>query len=130
MAFFDWFNSKEDREISPWREFCEELISTKILPQWEFRYINYKFKGTVQSPIITLDTGGKGMFLFEIYDLVINDVQKPILQDLLKKGNSDQYIWVDDYLIQRLGHDEGTKNHVHEISPQTKYAQNLKWAKS
>ena len=32
MAFLDWFKSKEDREISPWREFCEELISTNILP--------------------------------------------------------------------------------------------------
>ncbi len=127
IEFLEWFNSKEDRETSPWREFCEELISTKILPWQPFRYIDYKFQGTVQSPIITLDTGGKGMFVFEIYDLVINDEQKPVLQELIKQGNKDEYIWVDDYLIQRLGHDERTKRQLHEISVQTKCAQNLKW---
>jgi len=128
IEFLEWFNSKEDREISPGREFCEELISTDILPWKDFRYINYKFKGTVKSPIITMDTGGKGMFLFEIYDLVINDEQKPILQELLRNGNREEYIWVDDYLIQRLGHDARSKTFI-EISPQTRYAQNLKWDK-
>lgn len=128
IEFLEWFKSREERELSPWREFCEELISTGILPWREFRYINYKFRGTVQSPIITLDSGGKGMFLFEIYDLVINDVQKPILQELLRNGNKKEYIWVDDYLIQRLGHDEKSKSFI-QISPQTRYAQNLKWDK-
>lgn len=128
IEFLEWFKSREDRELSPWREFCEELISTGILPWRQFRYINYKFKGTVQSPIITMDSGGKGMFLFEIYDLVINDEQKPILQELLRNGNKEEYIWVDDYLIQRLGHDERSKTFI-QISPQTRYAQNLKWGK-
>ncbi len=126
IEFLEWFKSREDRELSPWREFCEELITTGILPWEQFRYINYKFKGTVQSPIITLESGGKGMFLFEIYDLVINDEQKTILQELLRNGNKEEYIWVDDYLIQRLGHDERSKTFV-QISPQTRYAQNLKW---
>lgn len=128
IEFLEWFKSREDRELSPWREFCEELISTGILPWKEFRYINYKFKGKIQSPIITMDSGEKGMFLFEIYDLVINDEQKPILQELLRNGNKEEYIWVDDYLIQRLGHDENSKKFI-QISPQTRYAQNLKWDK-
>ena len=127
IEFLEWFNSKEDRETSPWREFCEELLSTNILPGRPFRYIDYKFQGMVQSPIITLDHGGKGMFIFEIYDLVINDEQKPILEELLRNGNTDQYIWADDYLIQRLGHDERAKNQVCEIAPHAKYALNLNW---
>jgi hypothetical protein len=129
IELIEWFNSKEDRETAPWREFCEELISTNILPWKQFRFIDYKFQGTVQSPIITLDSGDKGMFLFEIYDLVVNDDQKLILEELLQKGDTDKYIWVDDYLIQRLGHDERTKTQVYEISLQTKCAQNLKWSK-
>jgi SMODS-associated NUDIX domain len=40
IEFLEWFNSKEDRELSPWREFCEEMISTDILPWKEFRYID------------------------------------------------------------------------------------------
>lgn len=129
IEFLEWFKSKEDREISPWREFCEELISTEILPWKPFRYIDYKFKGKIQSPIINLDSGGKGIFLFEVYDLVINDEQKPVLEKLLKEGNTSEYVWVDDYLIQRLGHDESTKDQLFEIAPHTKYAQNLSWKK-
>ena len=128
IDFLDWFKTKEDRETSPWREFCEELISTKILPYWEFRFIDYKYKGAVQSPIIKLDNGGgDGMFLFEIYDLVINDEQKTILQKIQLLGDTDKFIWVDDYQIQRLGHDEKSKSFVHNIAPHAKYAQNLKW---
>jgi hypothetical protein len=128
IEFIEWFNSKEDRETAPWREFCEELLTTNILPSKQFRYIDYKFKGMIQSPIISLESGDKGMFIFEIYDLVANDEQKPFLEELLKKGNTDHYIWVDDYLIQRLGHDERTKSRLHEISPHAKYAHNLKWS--
>ena len=128
IEFLEWFKSKEDRETSPWREFCEELLSTNILPYWSFRFIDYKFKGTVQSPIIKLDNGGgDGMFLFEIYDLVINDEQKRIFQNLQLNGNTDNFIWVEDYHIQRLGHDESTKTFIYKIAPHTKYAQNLKW---
>lgn len=120
-------DSKEDRELSPWREFCEELITPRILPWKPFRYIDYKFRGVVKSPILNMDSGGKGMFLFEIYDLVVNDEQRPVLEELVRNGNKEQYIWVDDYLIQRLGHDERTKEQVFEIAPHTKSAQNLKW---
>ena len=127
IEFLEWFNSKEDRETSPWREFCEELISTNILPWKPFRYIDYKFQGTIRSPLINLDIGGKGMFVFEIYNLVINDEQKPVLEELLKNGNKDEYIWVDDYLIQRLGHDDRIKEQICEIAPHTRSAQNLKW---
>ena len=124
--FLKWFNSKKDREISPWREFCEELISEKILPNWEFRYIDYEFKKKIQSPIISLDSGGKGIFIFEIFDLLINDEQLPVLKEL-KDTKSDKYIWVSDSIIQSLGHNESDKEYNFEIGPQTKYAQNLKW---
>ncbi|MDX2189575.1 MAG: hypothetical protein SFY32_06910 [Bacteroidota bacterium] len=130
IEFIEWFNSKEDRETSPWREFCEELISTDILPWRQFRYIDYKYKGTIKTPIITLDNGDKGMFIFEIYDLVINNEQEPILKELLEKGNTEKYIWADEYLINRLGHDERTKMYTHEISKHTKWALNLKWSAS
>lgn len=129
IEFLEWFNTKEDRETSPWREFCEELISTDILPWKEFRYIDYKYKGTVRTPIIKLDSGDKGMFIFEIYDLVINDDQKPILQSLLQNGNTDKYIWADEYLINRYGHDSRTKVYVNEIAQHSKWALNLKYSK-
>ena len=127
IKFLKWFDSKKDREISPWREFCEELISEKILPNWEFRYIDYEFKKKIQSPIIDLDSGGKGIFVFEIFDLVINNEQLPILEKLKKENNSEKFIWVTDELIQTLGHSKNNKEYIFEIAPHTKYAQNLKW---
>lgn len=128
IEFLKWFDSKEDREISPWREFCEELIATEILEWRPFRYIDYKFKKKIQSPIIDLDMGGKGLFIYEVFDLVIIDEQMPLLKDL-KSKTSENYIWVTDEVIQTLGHETGSKSFPHEIGPHTKYAQNLKWSK-
>ncbi|WP_407517848.1 SMODS-associated NUDIX domain-containing protein [Elizabethkingia anophelis] len=128
IDFFKWYDSKEDRETSPWREFCEELLTTEILPGREFRYIDYEFKKTIKTPILDLDMGGKGMFMYEVFDLVINDEQMPILREMQEQQDSnDRYIWVTDEIIQHLGHDGGSKGYKFEISPHTKYAQNLKY---
>jgi hypothetical protein len=129
IEFLDWFDSKKDRETSPWREFYEELVATKILPSKKFRYIDYEYKATVQSPIITLDSGDKGMFIHEVYDLVPNNEQEQILRDLIEENNSDKFIWVNKELINRLGHNGHTKEYENEISLHTKWAQNLKWSK-
>lgn len=126
IEFLKWFDSKKDREISPWREFCEELISENILPWEQFRFIDYEFKKKIQSPIINLEIGGKGIFVFEIYDLLINDEQLPFLKKL-KETPSEKYIWVTDKIIQSLGHNSSEKTYQFEIGPQTKYVQNLQW---
>lgn len=127
IEFLEWYNSKEDREISPWREFCEELISTDILHWKYFRFIDYKFKGTIKTPIINLDSVDKGIFIFDVYDFIPNNDQIKILRDLLSLGDTEKYIWVDEYLINRLGHDERTKRYVYKIGKHTKWALNLKW---
>jgi hypothetical protein len=72
--------------------------------------------------------GGKGLFIYEVFDLVINDDQMPLLKDL-KNKTSENYIWVTDEVIQTLGDERGSKSFPHEIGPHTKYAQNLKWSK-
>jgi len=128
--FMDWFNSKEDREISPWREFCEELVSEGVLPSRPFRYIDYKFKKTIKTPIFRLDSGDLGFFMYDIFDLVANDEQKAILEELCKKGDTEYHIWADEYLINRLGHDERNRQHVYDISIHTKWAHNLKYSKA
>ena len=129
IEFIEWFNSKQDRETSPWREFCEELISPNTLPYKEFRYIDYKYKGTIQTPIINLDSGEKGMFIYEIFDLVANNEQLLILEELQKKGNTTDYIWAEEYLINRLGHNESNKKFTHEIGAHAKWALNMKYSK-
>lgn len=75
-----------------------------------------------------MDIGGKCLFIYEVFDLVINDKQMPLLKDL-KSKTSENYIWVTDEVIQTLGHKTGSKSFPHEIGPHTKYEQNLKWSK-
>jgi len=128
--FMDWFNSKEDREISPWREFCEELVSKEVLPSRPFRYIDYKYKKTIKTPIIRLDSGDLGFFMYDIFDLVANDEQKVILEELFKKGDTDYHVWADEYIINRLGHDERNRQYQYDIAIHTKWALNLKYSKT
>jgi hypothetical protein len=59
-----------------------------------------------------------------------NNEQMPILETLRDKGDTDNYIWVDEYLISRLGLDEREKRYVCRMNPHTKWAHNLKWSKS
>jgi hypothetical protein len=52
LNIIQWFNSREDRETSQWREFCEELLTTNILQdKHTFRYIDYSYVTTIQTPI-------------------------------------------------------------------------------
>ena len=130
IEFIKWFNSKKDRETSPWREFCEELLTTKILPKKPFRYIDYEYKATVKSPLITLDSGDKGLFIHEIYDLIPNTEQEQKLRDLIAVNNTEKYIWASKSLINRLGHNASMKEYEHEIALHTKWALNLRWSKN
>lgn len=41
--FLHWFESGEDREIGPWREFYHELVESKILPVKEFRFALFRW---------------------------------------------------------------------------------------
>lgn len=127
IEFLEWYDTKKNREISPWREFCEELIDTDILNAKKFRFIDYKFMGSFKTPIINLDSGDKGLFIYDIFDLIPNNDQLLELENLLKTGNSEKIIWVEDYLINTLGQDR--KKHLYNISPHTKWALNMKWMK-
>lgn len=130
IPFLRWFDSNEDRELSPWREFCEELIkTTKILNQDTFRYINYKYKGRVTTPIIQMNTGDHGYFQYDIFDLVPNDEQRKELETLYEKGDGDDYRWFTDEQIRALGYDIGTKRVIATILPHAKWALEMKYSK-
>lgn len=130
IEFMEWYDSKQDREISPFREFCEELISKRVLPANLFMYIDYKFKKTIKTPIFRLDSGDLGFFAYDIFDLVANNEQQAILKELHDSGNTDYYIWADEYIINRLGHNERERKHEYDISIHTKWAHNLSYSKS
>ncbi len=99
------------------------------MPWKQFRLIDYKFKETIKTSVLHLDSGDKGVFIFKVYYLVINDEQRPILKDLLESGNTTEYVWADQYLINRLRHSESEKGYILEIAQHTNWALNMQWSK-
>lgn len=130
IPFLDWFDSQEDRELSPWREFHEELVVTGILSVVNFPYVNYSYKGRVQTPIIELNVGGKGYFQYDVYDLVLSDRQQKELEALYDKGDGEQYRWVTEDQIQKLGYsDKNCSGSVDVINSHTKWTLNMKYSR-
>ncbi len=130
IKFIDWFNKKQDREISHWREFYEELVKTKILSQSNFPYVSYNYAGTVITPIKR--TNGWDCFeilQYDILDLIPTKKQYKELAKLLKSGDTDFYKWVDGELINNLGQDNRKKKKLFHIGEHTKWALNMKWSK-
>ncbi len=135
IKFIDWFNTKNDREISHWREFYEELIEGKanILSQKKFPYVNYNFMGSVTTPLKKSPHCGWDcweILQYDILDLLPTQEQLQELENLIKTGDSDYIKWADEELINNLGHDNRTKKHLYSIGAHTRWALNMKWTKS
>jgi hypothetical protein len=131
LKMIDWFNSREDRETSQWREFCEELLTTNIIQDRHvFRYIDYRYITTIQTPIQKAkNLSCQEILIYEIFDLIPNPEQENVLEELLENGNNSQVKWADEKIVQTLGFDERTKEQEYEIAPHTKWAINEKYSK-
>jgi len=130
MRIIRWFNSREDRETSQWREFCEELLTTNIIKdKHTFRYIDYKYVTTIQTPIQRAkNLSCQEILIYEIFDLIPNDEQITVLEELYKEGNTDKVKWADEIIINSLGFDERKKEMEYEIGAHTKWAINEKYS--
>jgi CBASS immunity effector Cap15-like protein len=128
IPMLKWFHSKEDREISQWREFCEELLTSGLVDKHEFRYIDYSYATTLQTPIKKakkLDM--QEILVYEIFDLIPTYSQLQYLENLRAQGNTKEIKWADRLSIQNLGFNEHTKTTAYEIGAHTKWALLEKW---
>lgn len=104
--FLQWFDSNQDREISHWREFCEELIRTNILDNNVFPHINYKFLH--RNPLyIHYSTFYEcpEILIHEVYELLPTEVQVIALRNLQQGEQSGfKFRWVAEDTIKRLGY--------------------------
>lgn len=129
LKIISWFHSREDRETSQWREFCEELLSTDILDKQVFRYIDYRYVTTIQTPIQKAKKlPNQEILIYEIFDLVPTTEQEHMLEQLLLEGDKDYIKWATKPLINCLGFNEVTKDFEYEIGAHTKWAINEKWS--
>ena len=129
VSIIKWFQSREDRETSQWREFCEELLTTGILDKHIFRYIDFKYVTTLQTPIKKAkNIDCQEVLIYEIFDLVPNNEQIQALNELLEAGDTNEVKWADLYLIERLGYNERNKDFEYHIGAHTKWAILKKWS--
>ena len=105
-TFLLWFDSNQDREISHWREFCEELLITSILDRDTFPHINYKFLH--RNPLYIHYSAFYGcpeILIHEVYELIPSPVQIVELKKLMQNELPDsKYHWVTEDAIMRLGY--------------------------
>lgn len=89
VAFIKWFESRKNRELDPYREFCEELITPGFLPMELFKHIKYVFigkhiEGVLKSPVYPQDE----LRYADIFELRLeNDAQRQAIENLkIKTG--------------------------------------------
>ncbi len=104
--FLQWFDSNNDREISHWREFCEELIRTHILDSNVFPHINYKFLH--RNPLYIHHSAFyecPEILIHEVYELLPTEAQATALRALIQSEQpNSKFRWVSEDTIRRLGY--------------------------
>jgi hypothetical protein len=105
IPFLEWYDTGKGREISPWREFYDELIAPGILPADRFPYIYYDYvkrnvTGIQYSEYFQCDE----LLIAEIYELIPTRDQLEALKALQSKSD-EKYIWTTESLIRSRGVD-------------------------
>lgn len=100
--FFEWFNSKKNREISIIREFREELIDSELIPKdiltsFEAEYIKTHFEGIKYKE----EYKCYGISIAEIYHLKLSSTEQDNIEDYLNKNSTDKLILATDEEIER-----------------------------
>ncbi|MFD4508039.1 hypothetical protein [Streptomyces sp. NPDC058457] len=103
FQFFQWFDSRQGREDSPWREFQEELLATDILPQADFPHIMHNYlRREVDSVRYSEWAEALEILVADVYELVPNQKQEDALRQLAASGHPD-IVWVSSQQIKRRG---------------------------
>ncbi|GAA3302371.1 hypothetical protein GCM10020295_48010 [Streptomyces cinereospinus] len=104
FSFFRWFDSRQGREDSPWREFQEELLATGILPLDKFPHIMHNYLGREVDRIrYSPWAESLEILVADVYELVpTQKKQEDALRQLAATGHPD-IVWVSSQQIKRRG---------------------------
>lgn len=118
LALLDWFVSEKGREVSQVREFQEELIDSKLIPE-SFAQKDPRYLYTVWRPIeMSLHFRVPEILVFQIYEPRFTDEQKKALRQV---PSSDKIKWVSEDQIMRLGTNAATKTTPFLVAEHAKY---------
>lgn len=119
IKFLDWFESRKNRELDPYREFYEELITPEFLSKEDFKHIKYVFinkhiEGVLKSPVYPIDE----LRYADIFELKIeNDIQKKQIMNLI--NYTEDILFATPEEIKRGSSNNGIKilSHTFKILP-------------
>lgn len=112
VQFFRWFDSREGREDSPWREFQEELIASGILPAGRFPHIMHNYvRRDVDKIRYSPWADAQEILVADIYELVPTPDQQDALRQVAQAGHQD-LVWVTPSQIERRGATPGQPHSI------------------
>lgn len=115
--FIRWFDKKKNREITPYREFKEELINEEIFPNELFNNPNIVFRKTFYRGVSWSDYYNTlELMRFDIYELIPSSEQLEFLRKL--KSNKKIYLANEDEM-KTMG--ITPNNDKQKFGTQTKY---------
>lgn len=89
VEVLNWFDSQNERETEPRREFNEELIDTNILDLETFFHFDHKHIRRYSTDIKWSDFFGcYEILVYDVFQLMPNEVQKKALIKLAEKGSN------------------------------------------
>ena len=90
LGLLKWFESRQERELFPWREFHEELIATGILRKADFPFFDCSFLGTRHFPFeFDKYSQCRQLIIAEIYELIPTARQATALSNLRRRQEKD-----------------------------------------
>lgn len=109
IAVINWFESAQNRETDGWREFYEELIETRILPERIFKLIKYDHVCRYYHPLrYSKWAKSKELLIADIFELIPNEEQIKALKNL-KNTDDTRIIWATEDQIKQRGAVTGHK---------------------
>lgn len=118
----NWFESMQERETDPYREFKEELLDTNILDKEIFQSIAHKRIKRFSKNLAWSDFFScYEILIFDVFELIPNEEQKKFLIELGEKGTNlnNDYAIVECDDIEQLRYMENEKQ-VARIGQHTK----------
>lgn len=101
VRFLRWFERNEDRELSPWREFHEEMVAPGHVSAATFPYIFHRHLSRHWTyPRWSKERSRFEMFLADTVEIVLTPAQKTAIEAL--QGNGDLR-WVTEEEIRACG---------------------------
>ncbi|MCJ8290390.1 MAG: hypothetical protein HRT58_12055 [Crocinitomicaceae bacterium] len=128
LNFLDWFKSQKNREISHWREFFEELIKTNILKIEDFPHFEYRYAGTLLTPIKKSKKWKDCLEIlsYDVFDLIPTKEQELILMKT-QSEEINEIKWLDESII--LNNGVINKDEEVEIGQHAKWTIEMKHSK-